>query len=261
MMDRQRISLRCAGYAAGLFALSVLYGGVVLGQAEKVNAAINEQTRAEEAAQASQKRVTELDSEAGKMLSEYRQVLAETQSLRTYNEQLGTQVQSQRTEVETMTRQLGEIETTSREVAPMMQKMLTTLEQFIALDIPFLPEERANRLAQLKDMINRADVSISEKYRRIVEAYQIEMEYGRTIEAYQGKVDDKTVEFVRAGRVSLMYQTLDGRETGYWDSTQKTWVADRSYSSGIAEAMKVAKKQAAPDFITVALPAPQEIAQ
>ena len=111
-----------------------------------------------------------------------------------------------------MTRQLGEIETTSREVLPMMQKMLATLDQFVKLDVPFLLEERTNRVAQLKDMMTRADVSISEKYRRIVEAYQIEMEYGRTIEAYQGKVGDKTVDFLRAGRVAL--HVPDARRQG-----------------------------------------------
>ena len=125
------------------------------------------------------------------MLAEYRQTNAEIGGLKAYNDQLAEQVKSQETEMATMTRQLGEIETTSREVLPMMQKMVTTLDDFVKLDMPFLPEERTNRIAALKDMMTRADVSISEKYRRIVEAYQIEIEYGRTIEAYQGKVDDK----------------------------------------------------------------------
>jgi len=125
--------------------------------------------------------------------------------------------------------------------------------------VPFLIEERTNRVAQLKDIMSRADVSTSEKYRRIVEAYQIEMEYGRTLEAYQGKVGDKTVDFLRAGRVSLMYQTLDGKETGYWDANEKAFKKDESYGDALRAGLKVAKKQAAPDFIRVAVPAPKEI--
>jgi hypothetical protein len=158
-----------------------------------------------------------------------------------------------------MDKQLSEIETTSREVLPMMQKMVGTLDQFVQLDMPFLPDERINRVAQLKDLMGRADVSISEKYRRIVEAYQIEIEYGRTLEAYQGKVGEKTVDFLRAGRVALMYQTLDGKETGYWDAKAKKWVIDDAYDRAIKEGLKVAKKQAAPNFIKVAVPAPKEI--
>jgi hypothetical protein len=169
------------------------------------------------------------------------------------------QVKSQDEQVAEMTQQLGQIETTSREVLPMMDKMLATLDQFVKLDMPFLMEERSNRVAQLKDMMTRADVSTSEKYRRIVEAYQIEMEYGRTLEAYQGKVGDKTVDFLRAGRVSLMYQTLDGKETGYWDANAKTWKQDSDYQEAIKAGLKVAKKQSAPDFVTVAVRAPKEI--
>jgi hypothetical protein len=156
-----------------------------------------------------------------------------------------------------MTHQLEEIQTTSREVLPMMGKMLNALVQFVKLDLPFLAEERANRVASLQDMMTRADVSTSEKYRRLVEAYQIEMEYGRTMEAYQGKVDNKTVEFLRSGRVSLMYQTLDGKETGYWDADSHKWVRDDDYKEAMTAGLKVAKKQSAPDFVSVAIHAPK----
>ncbi len=108
-------------------------------------------------------------------------------------------------------------------------------------------------------MMTRADVSVSEKYRRIVEAYQIEIEYGRTIEAYQGKVGDKTVDFLRAGRVALMYQTLDGSETGFWDADAKNWKQDGSYEDAIKSGLKVAKKQAAPDFIRLPVHAPKQV--
>jgi len=125
-------------------------------------------------------------------------------------------------------------------------------------------EERAKRVATLKSLMPRADVTISEKYRRILEAYEIEMEYGRTLEAYDGKLEagsgePKTVEFVRLGRVSLMYRTSDGKETGYWDVDQKKWVVDNSYAHAVKEAMRVAKKQGAPDLLFVPVPAPKKV--
>jgi septal ring factor EnvC (AmiA/AmiB activator) len=249
-----RRRLRALGLAAALLGSAVAHA-----QADKVNAVINEQLRTEQAAQASQKRIDTLDSEGSTMLAEYRQANAEIGGLKAYNDQLAEQVKSQEAEMATMTRQLGEIETTSREALPMMQKMVATLAEFLKLDIPFLPEERSRRIAALEDMMTRADVSVSEKYRRIVEAYQIEIEYGRTIEAYQGKVDDRTVDFLRAGRVALLYQTLDGSETGYWDAVARRWVPDGSFDEAITAGLKVAKKQAAPDFINVPVSAPREV--
>lgn len=253
-------SIRLRAGLLGALAVSLgVTAGLAQAQSNKVAESVAEQTRAEQAAQQSQQRVTKLDEETTGIVAEYRQLIAEAQSLKTYNEQLALQVKSQNDELTSMTQQIQEIETTSREVLPMMTRMLDTLEQFVKLDVPFLPEERNNRVVQLKDMMTRADVSLSEKYRRIVEAYQVEMEYGRTIEAYQGKVGEKTVEFLRAGRVALLYQTLDGLETGYWDVSQKAWVVDNSYGDAITEGLKVAKKQAAPDFLTVPVPAPKEI--
>jgi hypothetical protein len=161
-----------------------------------------------------------------------------------------------------MNRQLLEVETTSREVLPLMQRMLDTLGQFVALDVPFLAEERAKRVATLEDMMTRADVTISEKYRRILEAYQVEMDYGRTIEAYDGRLgegdDARTVQFLRVGRVSLLYQTLDGRQTGYWDAGKKDWVVDDAYAHAFKEGIAVAKKIRAPEMLIVPVPAPKE---
>ncbi|HKY91848.1 MAG TPA: DUF3450 domain-containing protein [Nevskiaceae bacterium] len=226
-------------------------------QDSKVNAAISEQTRTEEAAQASQKRVEALDDETTTIVSEYRQLLTETQSLKVYNEQLGQQVKSQEEELQTMTKQITQIETTSREVLPMMVKMLDTLEQFVKLDVPFQLEERNARIGTLKEMMGAADVSMSEKYRRLLEAYMIEEEFGRTIEHYEGKVGDKTADFLRVGRLALMYQTLDGNETGFWDQAGKQWVVDDGYHDAVKRGIKIAKSQAAPDLLVAPMPAPQ----
>lgn len=220
--------------------------------------AVNEQVGAEQAAQQTQGRVEQLDDETRQAVAEYRATIQETDSLRRYNQQLEQTIKSQLEEMQTMQKQLGEIETTAREIVPFLQKMLTTLEEFVKLDMPFLPEERAKRIADLKDMMTRADVAIAEKFRRIVEAYQVEMEYGRTLETYQGQVGDKTVDMLRAGRVSLMYQTLDGSETGYWDIDKKDWVEDNDYRDAVSAGLKIARKQAAPDLLVVPVSAPKE---
>lgn len=250
--------IRAAVIAACTGSLFWVAAGSQAADPEKVKTTIGEQVKTEQAAVASQKKVEQLDDEASKAVADYRQMISEAQSLKAYNDQMAEQVKSQQDQINDMTKQLDEIQTTSREVLPLMNKMLDTLVKFVSLDVPFLQDERKNRIAQLQLMMGRADVSTSEKYRRLVEAYQIEVEYGRTIESYQGKVNDKTVEFLRAGRVSLMYRTLDGKETGYWDADAKKWVVDNDYREAMTAGLKVAKKQAAPDFLKVAIHAPKE---
>ena len=195
--------------------------------------------------------------------SRYARAMADTESLQRYNMLLEEQVRSQEAEVASIGRQMVEIETTSRQVQPLMQEMVNTLDQFIKLDVPFLLEERTARVADLKRIMDRADVSIAEKYRMILDAYQSELEYGRTIEAYSGRLgtgpDARTVEFARLGRVTLLYRTLDGSETGYWDAQKKDWVQDASISGAVDEALRRAKEDGPPELLTVPVPAPQEV--
>src|SRR5690606_58446 len=108
-----------------------------------------------------------------------------------------------------------------RQIVPMMTGMVDSLEAFIELDTPFLLKERQDRIARLRNMMVRSDVTAAEKFRQVVEAYQIENDYGRTIEAYKGTVNvngnDQEVDFLRIGRVSLSYQSIGGQHTGAWD--------------------------------------------
>jgi ribosomal protein L16 Arg81 hydroxylase len=190
--------------------------------------------------------------------------MAEAEQLEEFNRELSAQVDSQQQEIASIQRQLTEIETTNREVQPLMQQMVDTLDRFVALDVPFLIEIRTKRVQGLKDLMPRADVPLSEKYRLILEAYQIELEYGRTLSAYEGRLQGeggtfRTVEFVQLGRVSLMYRTLDGSETGDWNATEKRWVKDASYADDIEQALRVARGEGAPELLTVPVPAPQEV--
>ncbi|HEX4896250.1 MAG TPA: DUF3450 domain-containing protein [Solimonas sp.] len=251
-------ALRAAVAKHGGWASAVLLlSSVALANPATVNKTISEQSATEQSAQQTQQKVNQLDDETRSAVAEYRSVISETESLKRYNEQLALTVKSQLDEMELMQKQLGEVETTAREIVPLLAKMLETLDQFVKLDTPFLPEERANRVNGLKDVMTRADVTIAEKYRRILEAYQVEMEYGRTIETYQGKVGEKTVDFLRVGRVALLYQTLDGGETGYWDAEKKAWQEDGSYKASVQHGLKIAKKQVAPDLLVVPVAAPK----
>ena len=211
----------------------------------------------------SQEEINKLRERTQDAAGRYAQAMADADSLERYNNQLQEQVRSQQTEIASIERQLTEIETTNREVQPLMQQMVDTLAQFVKLDVPFQLEERQNRVQGLKDMMARADVTISEKYRRILEAYQIELEYGRTLTTYQGRLgtgaDARTVEFVQLGRVSLMYRTIDGSETGYYDATKKDWVRDDSYKSSIELALRVVRREGGAELLTVPVPAPQEV--
>jgi hypothetical protein len=261
-MNSHQKKLKVARALAIALIATVPAAMVPAAMAQTLEGVVAAQAEVDKAAAASQQRINEVQDRTQDALGKYLQAVAEADSLRKYNEQLGTQVKSQREEIASIERQLIDIETTVREVQPLMQRMVDTLEKFVGLDVPFLLEERTKRVAGLKEMMARADVTISEKYRRILEAYQIELEYGRTLDAYEGKIGEgegaKTVEFVRLGRISLMYQTPDGEETGYWDQAQRQWVRDDDYQHEVKEALRVAKKIGAPDLLTVPVPAPQE---
>ncbi len=230
--------------------------------AEKLDRAMREQLDTDAEARAAQQRIEAIDDATLKMLSEYRRALADAESYATYARQLESQVRAQNEEMASIDQQLREVETTSREVLPLIERMLDTLGQFVDLDVPFLLEERKKRVAMLEAMMPRADVTLSEKYRRILEAYQIELDYGRTLEAYEAELGDgkdaRTVLFLRVGRVALLYQTMDGEETGYWDTESRSWLVDEDYRHAFQEAVTVAKKLRAPEMLRVPLPAPKQ---
>jgi len=151
---------------------------------------------------------------------------------------------------------MDKVSVIERQITPLMIRMITGLEQFVGLDVPFLKDERAKRISSLKQMMDRADINSSEKFRRLLEAYQVEVDYGRTIEAYTAlqSVDgqEREVDFLRIGRLELIYLTRDGKKAGSWDQQTKTFVAlPDSTISQISKGLRIARKQLAPDMLTL----------
>lgn len=227
---------------------------------QAINAGIDQTSKAS----SSQQKIDQLDDATRQMLQEYRQNRREAEVLKEYNDHLAQLLESQETEKKSLENQLKEIEITQREIVPLMLNMLATLEAFVGFDLPFLPEERSQRLSQLKETVGRADVSNAEKFRRVLEAYQVEGDYGRTIEAYRANLKlgdgERPVDFLRLGRVALYYQTLDGSETGIWNQQSKQWdELPGEYSRPVRDGLRIARKEAAPDLLALPIPAPENV--
>ncbi|WP_246129199.1 DUF3450 domain-containing protein [Colwellia demingiae] len=224
-----------------------------------LNKVVNAGQQINHSAAKSQQKVNTLTDQAQTKLQQFHVVTKEVDGLSVYNQQMQTQLDSQMTELAQLAKSMEEVSVIERQISPLMARMISTLDTFVELDVPFLPSERTKRVEDLKTMMNRADIAVSEKFRRVLEAYQIEVDYGRTIEAYSGilPIDGKKmdVDFLRIGRVSLVYQTRDGSRLGEWKQSsggQGQWQSlSQDYRLGINKALRIARKQLAPDLILV----------
>ena len=203
-----------------------------------------------------QEQIVKLDEQTRILLAEYQSTSKEYDSLKLYNDQVQKIINSQIDEIESILIKIDELDQTNQRIVPFMLRMIDGLENFIQLDLPFLLDERRDRLNNLKVTMDRGDISTSEKFRLIIEAYKTELEYGRTIEAYRDNIliDDveTSADFLRIGRIALTYLTVDGSKGGYWDTNSQSWEkASSSIKRSTADALKVASKQAPPALIKI----------
>ena len=250
-------------FASATLAL-VSYSVVLPAAAQQsVSDAVDVQSGSIEASAVAQRRIDELDDATREMLEEYRQAMAQVSDLDAYNLQLEQLVATQRAELADYERQFDDIEVTKRRILPLIVRQIEVLEEFVALDMPFLERERALRIDELNKLMGRPEVPTSEKYRRVSEAYQIELDYGHTIEAYEAELNDdgdtpRTVNFLRFGRLGLYYMTLDGLEIGYYDNTTDRWEQlSGDYLQSLERAIRIARKQLPPDLVRLPIPAPE----
>lgn len=221
---------------------------------------ITEQTNMD--AKVSQQRIDGLDDEAKRLLEEYRNLIRRSDSLSTYNKQLKRIIDSQNKEKEALVEQFDDLTTIQQEIMPVMQRMIDTLTRFISLDIPFLVNERSNRVKRLQNMMTQSTLSVSERFRYIIDAYKIEVDYGHTVEAYRDELQlgegARMVEFLKVGRIALYYQTADGKKSGCWDAKNREWMKlPKSQNRSISKALKVARKQVAPALLELTLRTPE----
>ena len=247
---------------AQMFLFIVMSLGIAYAEVDELSPALAEQANSDSAARASQERINTLADAEARDLQRFRTASQRLESLEIYNVQLQKLIDSQAREIESIVRQTEEIENIETGALPLMIKMTSTLKEIVELDIPFLTLEREQRVANLAALIDRADVTAGEKFRRIMEAYLVEVDYGRTIEAYRSELamngDVRTVDFLRIGRVGLYYQTLDGEESGHWNSKNRVFERlDDSARRPIMLGLRVARKQSPPELLSLPINVPE----
>ncbi|MDH3283085.1 MAG: DUF3450 domain-containing protein [Gammaproteobacteria bacterium] len=260
--NREKVMVVVKKALNSMLALLLWWPGFGLSQAPVEKIIGVEEVRSDENIKA-QKQVERIDDAKRDLVAEYRTVIKIVDGLKVYNGLLEKQITNQHAELTAIQQSIDNVALIERQIVPLMVRMIDSLAAFVKLDVPFLPGERNARVQSLREMMERSDVTVAEKLRRVFEAYQIENDYGRTIEAYKGSRvvdgDTREVNFLRIGRIALLYQTLGGDVSGGWDKDSGEWqtLAPEVYNKSIATGLRIARGRLAPELITVPISAPE----
>ncbi len=214
-----------------------------------------------EQARASQKRVDTLADQTYDLLQDFKTVNKQIEGLRVYNAQLERQIANQNQTMADLQESIENATLMERQIMPLTLKMLDALEQFVELDLPFNQESRLNAIARVRANLDAAQYSAAEKFRQVLELYDIESQYSRTVQQYEGMLErdgqQRQVTFFRVGRIALMYQTPDQSETGVWDAANQNWQVANNFRNSVTQGIRIAKQQAAIDILNLPIPAPE----
>jgi len=220
---------------------------------ELLEQAISIEASSSNAAADRQDYINRIDSQIIELIGDIQYLSQQLDLTNIYNRQMQELITSQNNEIESINQQMVELDNTNRGILPKLEEMVLTLESIIQNDIPFLLTERNLRVIELKEILMQSNVSTSEKFRRVFEAYQIENEYGRTIESYRDEisVEDNlyNVEVFRLGRVGLYARTSDGNFNAMYSKKEKKWIKQKGIDSELVTALKIARKELPPSLL------------
>ena len=199
----------------------------------------------------SQDNIDATERKTDKIVNEWKAVSKQVEGLKLYNEQKRIQIQAQLELMDKLDDQLVQVVVMQRQIPPLAQRMLESLESFIGLDTPFRIEERQNRIDLVRSSLAKPKVTASEQVRQVLEAYKIEAEYGRKIDTYESTLQDGTVvNILVIGRIGMFYQTKDEQSSGRWNNETNSWDdLPGSYRKPIRNGIRMAKKLAPTDML------------
>jgi TolA-binding protein len=208
--------------------------------------------------QTTQKAEEQWRDERRNLVAVYEQLQQEQKQLEDRKEHLQHDIASTRDRITLKEKQLEDIEQISTQVSPFLQELTGRLRQLISDGLPFLTDERTQRIIRLAELMENPEVSISEKFRKTMEALLVEAEYGNTIEVDQQTIElDKAPSLVnvfRLGRISLFYQTLDRKRCGFYDVAAADWrPLPAAYNRSIQTAIEIGAKRRPVELLTLPL--------
>ncbi|WP_436233295.1 DUF3450 domain-containing protein [Flagellatimonas centrodinii] len=222
--------------------------------------ALNTAEQAQRAAAASQTRVDQLDDQTRALLERFRAASWQAQQLTVYADQLEEIATRQADEKQSLQRQIEAMQRTEAELLPLMLRMLDTLARFVEMDLPFLATERRERLDNLERLMSDPEATLAEKYRRLLEAYQIEVDYGRGLGAERAEVDGRVVDQLRVGRLALFALTLEADRAWRWDAESGQWVdADSGLARSIRQGLRMARDTAPAGLLVLPVAAAEAV--
>jgi len=195
---------------------------------------------------------------------EFARELKLVEGLKVYNKQLEDQLQAQNVAKREINASIDKAKDLEPQVAPLLGKMLTALEQFVKADLPFHKEDRMASVFKLKDLMTNPEASTSSRFRSIMDIYTVELEYGNNYEAYKAvqnvNGEDIEVDMLRIGRIALYFQTKDQKVSAMWDTANSSWkILPSDTNRNIRKAIKVAAKTTAPELLSLPLTAPEGV--
>jgi flagellar biosynthesis/type III secretory pathway chaperone len=254
---------RVKSVLASTAALSLLLAATTTQAVDKLDQVLSTGQKAIKEGQASQGRVDGIVEQSDKLFQEFKSVNKQIDGLKVYNAQLSKQIDNQNKQLSQLENSIRQASVMGRQISPLMLRMLDSLEKFVELDMPFHVEERAKRITKLRANEVRSDLSDAEKFRQILEAYKIEIEYGRKMDTYTSLInldgEEREVKIFRVGRISLLFQTADANVTGYWNNQDKQWthLDGGSYRTAVRQGIRIAKKQSSIEILNLPISAPE----
>ena len=242
---------------------SLMAGAAVLiaaGAAQaQLDTALQVARQSTQAGAQAQAQIDSLADQADNAEREYLALQEQIESQRVFLEQQRVFLRSQENELAALQSQLERVGSIERDLTPMLLEMYVALEDFIAQDLPFRVEERMDRLARIEDALGDAGISPAERYRLLLNAYEIEASYGRSLEAYSEEVDidgtPQQAQILQIGRVALIRQVAGNLQILTKD--EPNWrPVPGSMAGDFQRAVRIADEVTTPEVFPAPLPGP-----